>query len=122
MANRKIFMSTYQTIIAYLRIGMSQRQIEKMNIAGRKKISRVHTVAKKRGWLESSAIIPSETELKVFFEKQKKEPPITALTPHKEMVSEWAKLGNQASTIYVRLRRNFDYTGSYYSVQRFVVN
>ena len=78
----------------------------------------VYLVAKKRGWLESSAIIPSETELKVFFDKQKKEAPVTALTPHKDMVAEWAKDGHQASTIYVRLRRNFDYTGSYYSVQR----
>ncbi|HCU06885.1 MAG TPA: IS21 family transposase [Holosporales bacterium] len=120
MANRKIFMSTYQTIIAYLKLDMSQRQIKQMNIAGRKKISHVHKIAQEQGWLEASAIIPSESELKVFFEKQKKNPPVTALTPHKEMVGEWAKEGHQASTIYVRLRRNFDYTGSYYSVQRYV--
>ncbi|MDP3641397.1 MAG: IS21 family transposase [Alphaproteobacteria bacterium] len=113
-------MSTYQTIIFHLKSGLSAREISKLRIAGRHKISEVYQVAKKRGWLESSTIIPSETELKVFFEKQKKDSPVTALTPHKEMVSEWAKLGNQASTIYVRLKRNFEYTGSYYSVQRFV--
>lgn len=120
MANRKIFMSTYQTIISYLRIGLSHRKIARMKVAGERKISRVYQIAKAQGWLESSSIIPSETELKVFFEKQKKKPPVTALTPHKDMVAEWAKEGHQASTIYVRLRRNFDYTGSYYSVQRFV--
>jgi len=120
MANRKIFMSTYQTIISYLRISMSHRQIEQMNIAGRRKIATVHTVAKEQGWLEESAVIPSESELKLFFEKQKKASTVTALTPHKEMVTEWAKEGTQASTICMYLRRNFDYTGSYYSVQRFV--
>lgn len=120
MANRKIFMSTYQTIIAYLKIGMSHRKISRMKVAGERKISCVHTIAQEQGWLDDLAIIPSESELKVFFEKQKKDSPITTLTPHKEMVSEWAKLGNQASTIYVRLKRNFEYTGSYYSVQRYV--
>jgi hypothetical protein len=100
-------MSTYQTIIFHLKSGLSAREISKLRIAGRHKISEVYQVAKKRGWLESSAIIPSETELKGFFEKQKKDSPVTALTAHKEMVSEWAKLGNQASTIYVRLKRNF---------------
>jgi len=120
MANRKIFMSTYQTIISYLKIGMSQRQIEQMNIAGRKKISRVHKIAKAQGWLDDSAIISSEADLKVFFEKPKKVSPVTALTAHKDMVAEWAKDGHQASTIYIRLRRNFDYIGSYYSVQRYV--
>lgn len=113
-------MSTYQTIISYLRISMSHRQIEQMNIAGRRKIATVHTVAKEQGWLEESAVIPSESELKLFFEKQKKASTVTALTPHKEMVTEWAKEGTQASTICMYLRRNFDYTGSYYSVQRFV--
>lgn len=120
MANRKIFMSTYQTIISYLKISMSHRQIEQMNIAGRRKIATVHTVAKEQGWLEESAVIPSESELKLFFEKQKKASTVTALTPHKEIVTEWAKEGTQASTICMYLRRNFDYTGSYYSVQRFV--
>lgn len=85
MANRKIFMSTYQTIISYLKISMSHRQIEQMNIAGRRKIATVHTVAKEQGWLEESAVIPSESELKLFFEKQKKASTVTALTPHKEM-------------------------------------
>lgn len=120
MANRKIFMSTYQTIISYLRIGMSHRKIARMKVAGERKISCVHKISQEQGWLDDSAIIPSETDLKVFFEKQKKEPSVTDLTPHKNMVAEWAREGHQASTIYVRLKRHFEYTGSYYSVQRYV--
>jgi len=72
MSNRSITMSTYQTIIFHLKSGLSAREISKLRIAGRHKLSAVYQVAKKRGWLESSAIIPRETELKVFFDKQKK--------------------------------------------------
>jgi len=120
MANRRLTMPIYQTIIFHLRSGSSLRSIEKTGIAGRKKIAYVLQIATQQNWLNPNSIIPCELDLKVFFEKGRKESPETALTPHKEMVGEWAKEGYQASTIYNRLKSNFGYSGSYDSVQRFV--
>ena len=120
MANRRLTMPIYQTIIFHLRSGASLRAIEKTKIASRKKIAFVWHIAKEQDWLNPSSIIPCELDLKVFFEKAKKTSPETALTPHKEMVAAWAREGYQASTIYSRLKSNFGYSGSYDSVQRFI--
>ena len=60
MSNRRITVSTYETIIMQLKKGLSIRKIGRTKIAGRETIAKVKNLAYKNGWLEENVSCPSE--------------------------------------------------------------
>lgn len=120
MSNRRIKMTTYELIIIRLREGASMRSIEREKLAGKKTVSRIKKVALEKGWLDKNTDIPCEKDLKSIFTKKTKNNQKLKDSGHIEKITQWAKDGHQASTIYNRLKNNFGYDGSYDSIQRFI--
>ena len=119
MSNRRITVSTYETIIMQLKKGLPIREIERTKIAGRRTIMKVRDLAFKNDWLEENALCPSESEIRKYFEKEVRDQLKLKENGHLEKVKTWTLEGHQAKTIHQRLKDNFGYNGSYDSVQRY---
>jgi len=114
-------MHEYRQIIVRLRLGETVRGLTQSKLASRKKIRAVRKIATQQKWLDPTHDLPSDNELAKFF-KPRSTVPITQshVLPYKEQVEVWCKKGIQASTIHAALQRQYEFKGSYDSVQRFV--
>lgn len=122
MSNRRFEMYQYRQIIFRLRSGNSLREIARAKLADRKKVRVIRDVALKQGWLNPTCELPSDEVLATFF-GQSKYPEIDArqkIFPYQQQIEQWYQQGIQASTIHAFLQREYQYPGSYFTVQRFV--
>jgi hypothetical protein len=56
-------MFQYRAVVARLRAGDSDRQIEHQGLLGRQKAAQVRAIAQSQGWLEVGSVLPDESVL-----------------------------------------------------------
>src|SRR5579864_7534216 len=120
MSNRRFEMYQYRQIIIHLRLGDSLRSIARTRDADRKTIRRIQIIAEQQGWLNPGFELPNDVVLAQFLDSKQAASQLQKLLPYKTMVETWHRQGVQASTIHAALQRQYSYTGSYNTVQRFI--
>jgi transposase len=115
-------MHQYRQIIFRLRAGESTRSIARAKLADRKKIRAIRCLAIQQGWLDLSCELPTDEVLVQFFGQREmpsgsNQPKIL---PYQNQIEQWYQQGIQATTIHAFLQRQFEYTGGYNTVQRFI--
>ncbi|MDA0912165.1 MAG: IS21 family transposase [Proteobacteria bacterium] len=120
MANRNFEVYHYKQILYRLKSGQSQREIERCKLASRSKVRQIIEIATKQGWLDEGTAMPSDNEIaKHFIKTQPKQNQSYAL-PFKKEIVKWVNEGIQANVIHQHLQDNYNFDGSYNSIQRFV--
>ena len=120
MSNRRFEMYQYRQVICRMRLGESDRTITKAGLIGRRKVGEVRKVALEQGWLEEGPL-PQDAQLAAIFEPKRQANPATSLLlPYEQQVKTWRDQGIQGTTIHQALVRNYEFSGSYSAVRRFL--
>lgn len=116
-------MYQYRQVLVRMRQGDSDRDIARSKSMGRKKLALVRQTAVEQGWLEPDSVLPDDKALAQFFERKGAIPfnCVSTLEPWRAQITEWHAAAIQGTTILSALKRNHGYTGSYSSLQRFLV-
>lgn len=121
MANRRIEMIEYRQVLVRMRMGASDRDVERAGMTNRKTAARWRAVFERHGWLDTREPMPEPVVLVAAFERPRSGAIAPSLCePYREQISRWAAQGVDASTIRATLVRLHGFEGSYSSVQRFV--
>lgn len=120
MSKRKIEMYEYKAIIYRLRQGMTARQIAKENLAGRHKINAIRKLALQHGWLTEDCVLPDEATLASVIETKPSAFTESQAEPHRDFIKKCVQSGICANVIHQRLIEQFNFTGAYNCIQRFV--
>ncbi|MFO7875346.1 MAG: hypothetical protein R6U55_02035 [Desulfovermiculus sp.] len=113
-------MYQYQHVIHRMRLGDSDRRIQKVGLMGRNKASGVRGKAREKGWLNSLSLLPDETVLQETFGGKSPAPTPSKIEPYKDQVAAWFEDGIQGTTIYDALVLDHSFTGSYSCVRRYL--
>ena len=114
-------MFEYRQVLVRMRLGASDRDVERGGLMGRRAAGRVRTVFKLHGWLDPSVPLPEGAAVAAAFARSPAGAVAPSLCePFREQIVAWARDDIDASTIYEALERRHGFTGSYSSVQRFV--
>jgi transposase len=113
-------MYQYQHVIHRMRLGDSDRQIQKAGLMGRTKASAVREKARENGWLDPLSSMPDEAVLEDTFGSKPQAPIQSKIEPYKDQVAQWFDEGIQGTTIYDALVRDYGFTGSYSCVRRYL--
>ena len=120
MANRKIEMYEYRQIIIQMRLGYKDREIARAGLAGRKKCKDIRTISEFQGWINPNGKIPSDSELQLVFNKNKRKTMQSSAAPHHEVIGPLVESGHKSTTIYRHLVSKHNYTGSYTAIQTYI--
>ena len=121
MANRRFEMYQYRHILVRMRMGDSNRAIADSGVAGRNKVKTIKRIALKHGWLEPDSELPDDTQLATVFGEKPPNPNTTSsVAPYADKVNKWYQDGVQGTTIHQALVDKYGFTGSYWSVNRYL--
>ncbi len=121
MPNRRFEMYQYRHILVRMRMGDSNRAIADSGIAGRNKVKAIKRIASKHGWLEPDSELPDDSQLATVFGERPPNPTTTSsVAPYADKVKKWYQDGVQGTTIHQALVEKYGFTGSYWSVIRFL--
>ena len=114
-------MYEYLQIIVQMRLGLTNHEIARSKLAGRKKCKDIRTIAQYKGWLGPNTKLPSEEELNESFNKQVNKSPQSSVAPYHEFVKLLHIQGFTATVIYNQLVAKMGFKGSYGAVQTYVL-
>lgn len=121
MANRSFEMFEYRQVLVRMRLGASDRDVERGGLMGRRAAGRVRGVFNRHGWLDPATPLPDAGDVAAAFARQPAGAVAPSLCePYREQIVAWASEDIDASTIHAALERRHGFVGSYSSVQRFV--
>jgi transposase len=122
MANRRFEMYQYRQVIHRMRMGQSDRTIDKSGLMGRLKCAHVRRVGEHHNWLDATMPLPDDQQLAQVFEIEKEDNPTRQSLGlvHEARIRKWVEEGIWATTIYQALVDQFGFGGSYSSVRRLV--
>jgi hypothetical protein len=86
MSNRRFEMYQYQHVIHRMRLGDSDRQIQKAGLMRRTKASAVREKARENGWLDPLSSMPDEVVLEDTFGSKPQAPIQSKIEPYKDQV------------------------------------
>jgi len=120
--NRRFEMHQYRHILARMRLGESDRQIDAAGLMGRRTAAKLRKKAAAAGWLDPDQPLPTEAELFEAFSRPRAAAARaqSSLAAHERRISDWLEDGIRIKKIHQTLRVRFGYTGSYAAVWRFV--
>ncbi len=116
-------MYQYRAIIHRLRAGMGDRQIAREGLAGRPKVSEIRQYCLKHNWLIPEATLPDDATLSQLFRghaRKRPQPSQSKAAPYRDFIKQDVDQGIQEQVIYERLVEQFQFSGSYNCIQRFV--
>lgn len=114
-------MNLIKEIIRRIQLGESERRIAQDLQISRPTVHKYHKIAKEAGYLKEKQVLPGDEEIhKVLGPGVQPPKIISTVEPYREVVREYLKQGVEMTAIWQRLRENYQYTGSYSSVRRFV--
>ncbi|TDN63161.1 hypothetical protein B0G77_6788 [Paraburkholderia sp. BL10I2N1] len=124
MANRRFELFEYRQVLVRMRQGDSDRDIARVGLMGRKKLTAVRRVALELGWLDPAQPLPEDTVIAGRFGRTPHLPStcVSTLEPFREQITRWFESDVQGTTIHSALKRNHAYTGSYSAVRRFLTH
>lgn len=123
MANRRFEMYQYRQILVRMRMGESNRAIAQSGLMGRKKAQQLRETALQQGWLTPESKLPENEELaRVIHGSQQVTPAVkgSSVAPFADIVARWHEQGIQGTTIHQALVNKHGFTGSYWSVSRYL--
>ena len=123
MSKRRFEMYQYRQVLVRMRLGDSDRDIDRSGLMGRKKLTAVRAQALARGWLDHDRPLPDDAALAEVFGRVSAPLPsscVSSLEPFRQQVTTWFQQNIQGTTIHRALERNHGYTGSYSAVARFL--
>ena len=120
--NRRFEMHQYRHILARMRLGESDRQIDTAGLMGRRTAAKLRKKATAAGWLDRDQPLPSEADLYAAYSRPRaaQARARSTLAPHEQRIEQWVEDGIRIKKIHQTLALGFGYTGSYSSVRRFV--
>lgn len=122
MGRRKIEMYQYRQVVIRLRAGDTDREIARLGLMGRSKLSTFRELANSLGWLDASQPVPDEATIAQALAnpKQTSRPSstISKAEPWRARVERWMTAGVQGVAIHAALVREHQFRGSYSSVYR----
>ncbi len=113
-------MHEIRQIIFRLRQGDSIRGIARAELADRKKIRKVRTIAVQQDWLNPKKELPSDERLSNFFKPKSINSTQALILPYQKQIEEWFKKGIQVTTIHAALQRQYQFMGGYHAIQRYI--
>lgn len=121
MANRRLQMFEYRQIIHRMRSGESDRTIARTGLIGRVKAKVIRCIAKINGWLNLENSLPSEQDIANSITlKNNNKKYLSKIEPFTGQIDEWNKQGGSAKVIHQALTEQYNFTGSYHSVLRYL--
>ncbi len=122
MANKRFEMYQYRQILVRMRMGESNRAIAQSGLMGRKKAQKLRDTAVAQDWLDKLKPLPENAELATVLNVtvHTSSSTMSSVLPHADKVKTWMKSGVQATTIHQQLVQNYGFTGSYWSVIRYI--
>jgi transposase len=120
MANRRKEMFEYKQIIHRMRQGESNRAIAQTGLVGRIKAKMIRCIATINGWLNPDSTLPSEQEIATKFTiSNNTAKTITKLDAYRSQIDLWLQQGHSYKIIHKNLVKQYQFTGSYYCIQRY---
>jgi transposase len=121
MANRRFEMHEIRQVIVQMRLGLTDRQIAKAGLMGRRKASELRRIASELGWLDKESLLPENATLASLLGQR----PLRKITPalilpYRDQVTRWWSEGIKGTTIHQALVRNHGFKGGYGCVKRFL--
>jgi hypothetical protein len=108
-------------VITRMRLGESDREIERAGLMGRRKAGQLRAIAIDQGWLDQSLPLPPNEELEALVQSPRAQQPSQSLAaPMAALICTWMERGIQATTIHEALVERYGFTGGYDSVKRFI--
>ena len=107
-------------IIFRLRQGESVRGIARAELADRKKIRKIRKIAIHQDWLNLKKELPTDEVLAKFFRPKQPVSSQSLILPYQVKIEEWFKQGIQATTIHAALQQQYNFTGGYNAIQRYI--
>jgi transposase len=122
MTNKRFEMYEYRQVLVRMRMGESNRAIAEAGLMGRKKAQKLRDLAQAYGWLEPLNSLPDNTQLATVLNVTVHTPSsaISSVMPHADKVNKWIEDGVQGTTIHHKLVNSYGFTGSYWSVNRYI--
>ena len=120
--NRRFEMHQYRHILARMRLGESDRQIDAAGLMGRRTAAKLRKKATAAGWLAPDKPPPTEAELFEAFSRPRaaQARAQSTLAPYEKQIATWLEDGIRVKKIHQTLKASYGYTGSYSAVRRFV--
>lgn len=116
-------MYEYRQIILQMRVGASDRQLEREKLISRGKAKQLRAIAIEKGWLDKDHLLPDDEELaKTLLKNSAQKKLDTKLKPFHEQISKWVDQGISAKIIHRVLSEQYSFEGSYDCVRRIVQN
>jgi transposase len=117
----RIHMNHLRELIYRLRAGESQRRIARDLGLSRTTVSKYQTWAQEQGYLDAARALPDDATLAATL-GEPPQPPCdeSSVEPYRQVVQEWVEQGVEMTAIWQHLQDDYQYTGSYSSVRRFV--
>ncbi|MDF3888843.1 hypothetical protein [Cupriavidus basilensis] len=114
MTNRRFELSEYRQVLVRMRQGDSDRDIARLGLMGRKKLTAVRRVAQDLGWLDPAQPLRGETVIAGQFGRTPHLPStcVSTLEPFREQITGWFQANVQGTTIHSALKRNHGYIGT----------
>jgi len=121
MANRRFEMYQYRQILVRMRMGESNRAIANSGLMGRKKAQALREKAILHGWLDPDAVLPDNDTLATVLEENSQVLiKGSSVAPYADKITKWYEQGIQGTTIHQALVDKYGFTGSYWSVIRYL--
>lgn len=121
MANRRFEMFEIRHVITRMRLGESDREIERAGLMGRRKASQLRAIAIGQGWLDLDRPLPPNEDLEAHVRPPRTRQPSRSLAaPMAALIRAWMEEGIQATSIHEALVERYGFTGGYDSVKRFI--
>jgi transposase len=114
-------MNHLRELIYRLCAGESQRRIAQDLNMSRTTVSKYRTWAEAQGYLDATQPLPDDAALAAAFGEPPRPPcAASSVEPYRAIVQEWVEQGVEMVAIWQHLQDDYQYTGSYSSVRRFV--
>lgn len=111
MANRRFEMYEIRHVITRMRLGESDREIERAGLMGRRKASQLRAIAIDQGWLDLSRSLPPNEDMEALVQPPRLHQPSQSLAaPMAELICTWMERGIQATTIHEALVERYGFT------------
>lgn len=123
MANRRFEVHEIRHAIVRMRLGDSDRQIQKAGLMGRAKAAQLRQLASEQGWLDKDTQMPTNEDIARVTHQPAQYatgPQHSQVLPYGEEVLGWSRRGITAVAIHEALVRQYGFTGAYNSVKRFL--
>jgi transposase len=120
MTKRRFEVFEYRNVIVRMRLGDSDRQIAAAGLMGRHKAAGLRRMSDAKGWLDNGKPMPDNEQIAALFKVKPAEPNTSQVLPHADKVLKCIDQGISITAIHQMLMREYNFTGGYDAVRRFV--